>query len=142
MASEFRAEGIVDLLKDRDLAGKRVCLPRARGARPVLVEALRDQGAIVDEIMIYDTVIPGDANPETFVSALDTVDTAVFTSPSGVRHAMTLLDGKPERLAAKRLVAIGPVTARAMEGYGLKPALVAGEYTDEGIMKALTGESS
>ena len=76
MAAEFRAEGIVDLLKDRDLSGKRICLPRARGARPVLVEALRNGGAIVDEIMIYDTIIPGDANPGTFAAALDAVDVA------------------------------------------------------------------
>lgn len=142
MAAEFRAEGIVDMLEDRDLSGKRICLPRARGARPVLVEALRGRGAVVDELTIYDTVMPEHADHESFVSALDDVDTAVFTSPSGVRNAMALLYDKPEKLAAKRLVAIGPVTAKALEGYGLKPALVAGEYTDEGIVKALTGESS
>jgi uroporphyrinogen-III synthase len=45
-------------------------------------------------------------------------------------------------LASKRLVAIGPVTAKAMEGYGLTPALIASEYTDEGIIKALLGETS
>lgn len=142
MAVEFRAEGIVDLLKDRNLTGSRVCLPRARGARPVLVEALTNKGATVDEVIVYDTVIPGEADAESFASALDTVDTAVFTSPSGVRHAVALLSGTTERLAAKRLVAIGPVTAKALEDCGLKPALVAGEYTDEGILKALTGASS
>lgn len=142
MAAEFRAEGLVELLRGRDVQGRRVCLPRARGARPVLVEELRSRGAKVDEIMVYDTVIPKDADPATFNAALDAVDTAVFTSPSGVRHAMALLGENPERLAAKRLVAIGPVTAKAMEGYGLNPSLVAGEYTDEGIIKALTGEPS
>jgi uroporphyrinogen III methyltransferase/synthase len=142
MAEEFRAEGIVELLKDRDLTGKRVCLPRARGARPVLVEALRKQGALVDEILVYDTVLPKETSPDSFAKALDEVDTAVFTSPSGVRHALELLGGDPGRLAAKRLVAIGPVTAQALEKHGLRAALTATEYTDEGILGALTGEPS
>jgi uroporphyrinogen III methyltransferase/synthase len=141
MAAEFRAEGIVELLRGRDLRDRRVCLPRARGARPVLVEALRKQGAAVNEIMIYDTVIPEAASTETFITALDSVDTAVFTSPSGIRHAMALLGDDPGRLLSKRLVAIGPVTAEAMDNHGLKAAVTASEYTDEGIIRALTGEA-
>lgn len=142
MAAEFRAEGIVELLNGRDLTGARVCLPRARGARPVLVDALRKQGAQVDEIMVYDTVMPAGADAEGFARALDEVDTAVFTSPSGVRHALELLGGDPGRLGTKRIVAIGPVTAQALEKFGLYPALTASEYTDEGIVRALTGEAS
>jgi uroporphyrinogen III methyltransferase/synthase len=142
MAEEFRAEGIVELLRGRDLSGTRVCLPRARGARPVLVEALRKQGAQVDEILVYDTVLPKEANPDSFTKALDEVDTAVFTSPSGVRHALRLLGDDPGRLGAKRLVAIGPVTAQALEKHDLTVALTATEYTDEGIITALTGEAS
>jgi uroporphyrinogen III methyltransferase / synthase len=141
MAREFRAEGIVEFLGSRDLAGRKVCLPRARGARPYLVEALQAKGALVDEIIIYDTILPKTANPATFLQALTSIDTAIFTSPSGIKHALELLKGEPALLGSKRLVAIGPVTAKAMEGYGLTPALIASEYTDEGIIKALLGET-
>ena len=75
------------------------------------------------------------------MQALTGIDTAIFTSPSGIKHALELLKGEPALLASKRLVAIGPVTAKAMEGYGLTPALIASEYTDEGIIKALLGET-
>lgn len=142
MAAEFRAEGIVELLRGRDLKDARVLLPRARGSRPLLVEALRNQGATVDEILVYDTVMPAGADPVSFCKALDEVDTAVFTSPSGVRHALQLLGDSPERLSSKRIVAIGPVTAQALQRHGLNPALTASEYTDEGIIRALTGEVS
>lgn len=141
MAREFRAEGIVELLAHRDLAGRKVCLPRARGARPYLVEALQAKGALVDEIIIYDTILPKTANPLGFLQALTGIDTAIFTSPSGIKHALELLKGEPALLGSKRLVAIGPVTAKAMEGFGLKPEIVADEYTDEGIIKALLGET-
>ena len=40
-------------------------------------------------------------------------------------------------LKDKRLVAIGPVTAAAMEKLGLPPVLTADEYTDQGIMEIL-----
>lgn len=141
MAQEFRAEGIVELLGARDLPGKKLCLPRAKGARPYLVEALREKGAKVDEIIVYDTILPRSATREGFLQALNGVDTAIFTSPSGIRHAVELLENDPATLASKRLVAIGPVTAKAMEGYGLTPAVIAEEYTDEGIIKALSGET-
>lgn len=142
MAEEFVAEGLVELLKDMDLEGKRVCLPRAAGARPVLAEALRHKGAVVEEIVVYETVMPKTASCEGFVEALREVDTVVFTSPSGVRHAAELLGGGTDMLAAKTIVAIGPVTAQALRRLGMKPAVTAARYTDEGILEALTGEGS
>jgi uroporphyrinogen III methyltransferase/synthase len=140
MASEFRAEGIMDMLGSKDLSGKKICIPRSRDARPFLVDALRDRGAFVDEIPLYETVMPEDATREGFLQALTEVDTAVFTSPSGIRNASRLLGNELAALKVKKLVAIGPVTARAMEKLGLKPELVAGEYTDSGIIEALKGE--
>jgi uroporphyrinogen III methyltransferase/synthase len=142
MAEEFRAEGIVELLKGRDLSGRRVCVPRARGARPVLVDELRRMGALVEEIHIYETVMPSDAAPETFQKALDEVDTVVFTSPSGVRNAAALLGGDLSMLSMKKILAIGPVTASALKEIGLKPSLVAKRYTDDGILDELMKEVS
>ncbi len=140
MAAEFRAEGIMDMLGPRDLSGKKICIPRSRDARPFLVDALREKGALVDEIPLYETVMPEGATREGFLQALNEVDTAVFTSPSGIRNASSLLENDLSALKAKKLVAIGPVTARAMEGLGLKPDLTAREYTDTGIIEALKGE--
>ena len=139
MAQEFRAEGIFELLKAHDLTGRRICLPRARGARPYLVEALRARGAVVDEILVYDTVIPEGASAQGLTEALEGVDTVVFTSPSGFRHALELLGGKVAGLKDKRLVAIGPVTGQAMQLAGLSPQVSARVYTDEGIIEALAG---
>lgn len=139
MASEFRAEGVMDMLKGRDLAGKRVCLPRAKGARTYLADALREQGAVVEEVFVYATVLPGEANGEDFLACLEGADTVVFTSPSGVRHALVLLNGATGHLKGRTLVAIGPVTAAAMEKSGIPANLTAAEYTDAGIIEKLKG---
>lgn len=142
MAEEYRAEGIVDMLKENDLSGKMVCLPRAKGARAYLAEALKGKGAEVEEVFIYETTIPKDANREDFLAALAEVDTAIFTSPSGVRHALALLEDDKAPLKTKHLAAIGPVTASAMEKAGIPADLTAGEYTDSGIIEALKGAPS
>lgn len=139
MAEEFRSEGIMEMLKETDLVGKSVCVPRAAGARTYLVDALKERGALVQEIPVYETVLPDDASREDFLSALATVDTVVFTSPSGVRHALLLLGDDVGPLKERLLAAIGPVTADAMEKLGLPVGVVADEYTDEGIIKALKG---
>ena len=140
MAEEYRAEGIMEILKNTDLAGKKICLPRALGARAYLREALEKKGAAVDELFVYETTMPPDANRQDFLHALERVQAVVFSSPSGFRHASSLLGGDTSILQHKQLVAIGPVTARAMEYAGAGPHLVAQEYTDEGIISVLKGE--
>ncbi|HOO38952.1 MAG TPA: uroporphyrinogen-III C-methyltransferase [Deltaproteobacteria bacterium] len=140
MARDFRAEGIMEILKDKDLSGKRICLPRAQGARAYLREALEEKGAVADEIFVYETILPPEANRQDFLQALEKVQTVIFTSPSGFRHAASLLDGDTSILQNKELIAIGPVTSTAMERAGLSPHLVAQEYTDEGIISVLKGE--
>lgn len=142
MAQEFRAEGIVDMLKSRDLSNKRVCLPRARGARPYLAQALTNRGARVDEILVYETTLPQNTDKQGFMAMVDKVDTIVFTSPSGVKNAQKLLEEDIGLLKEKRLVAIGPVTAEAMTKLGLPPHLTAREYTDAGIIALLKGEKA
>jgi len=128
------------MLKEENLEGKRICLPRAQGARAYLREALEERGAIVHEIFVYKTTLPADVSRDDFSSALEEVQSVVFTSPSGFRHALMLLDDDSSLLSGKQLIAIGPVTSRAMENAGFPPDLVAKEYTDEGIISILKGE--
>ncbi len=140
MADEYRAEGIVDALKDIDLRGMKICLPRASSARSYLVDALRDRGALTDEIHIYETVRPSSATRAGFIEALGKSDTVVFTSPSGIKNAMQLL-GDADLLKNKTLAAIGPVTAKEMDRLGVPADVSAAEYTDSGIIEALKGEN-
>ncbi|HHO76791.1 MAG TPA: uroporphyrinogen-III C-methyltransferase [Deltaproteobacteria bacterium] len=139
-AEDYRAEGIMAMLKDKDLAGMKICLPRAHSARAYLREALEERGATVSEIFVYETTLPADANKDDFCRALDEVQTVVFTSPSGFMHACGLLEGDTALLTDKKLIAIGPVTSGAMAKAGLKAHLVAQEYTDEGIISVLEGD--
>jgi uroporphyrinogen III methyltransferase / synthase len=141
---EYVAEGLADSLAGTDAAaaGARVLIPCASDARDVLPETLRERGAVVDVLHIYDTVAAGKlAVPAAQVEAADYI---TFTSASTARRLAGLLEaeaggaGRPlsERLSA-RLCSIGPITSQALRELGLTVAVEAREYTAAGLVAAL-----
>ena len=50
------AESLVEALEDVPVEGRRVLVARAAEARDVLPDALRERGAQVDVLALYDTV--------------------------------------------------------------------------------------
>ncbi len=125
---EFVAERLADALGY--VRGLRFLLARADRARPTLRERLREQGAVVDEVVAYRTVI---APPET---PPPDVDVVTFTSPSTVHGFVAALRGHTLP-AATRVVCIGPITERAARDAGLPVHAVAEEYTMEGLVNAI-----
>jgi len=142
-AEDYRAEGLVTALAREDVRGRRVLLPRAAGARPVLPEALRARGAVVDEVIAYRAVPPDEADVAGLTAALEAgaVDAVTFTSSSTVRNFVALL-GRP---ATARLLAggraaiacIGPVTAETARELGLRVDVVPPTYTAVALAAAL-----
>jgi len=143
VARASRAEGLADALRARVRPGELVLLVRPEETRPVLARRLRDLGLRVDAVPFYRNV----PAPGLAALAADLVagryDAAVFTAPSTLRR---LLEGAGERLAELRealarmpLVAIGEVTAAAIEEQALPVGAVAGEPTDEGLAAAVRG---
>jgi uroporphyrinogen III methyltransferase/synthase len=130
------------LLEDRDLKGLKICLPRAKDARPYLADTLKSRGANVEEFFVYETALPDGANAETFLSFAEKCDTIIFTSPSGARNAVLLAGDNIDKIREKTLIAIGPVTAEAMEKLGITASASAKEYTDEGIIELIKGDVS
>jgi uroporphyrinogen III methyltransferase / synthase len=135
---EFVGERLVEGLGD--LTGRRVLLPRSRIGRPEIAELLRQRGARVDEIALYDTVTA--APGEEAWAALDRpIDCITFTSPSSVRNWLRLLaTGNPtSRLRDQRpaIACIGPITAAEAIKNGLSADIVPAEYTIAGLVAAI-----
>ncbi len=133
---EYVAEALSEALGD--VGGLRMLLPRADIARPALAEQLRAAGALVDEAVAYRTVAPAGLET-TLRQALDGADVVTFTSSSTARHLVAALTpGEAARaLAGVAVACIGPVTADTVRELGLTPAVVAEEYTVDGLLKAL-----
>ena len=128
------AEGLVEALADVPL--QRVLVARAREGRDVLITALRDRGAQVDVLALYETVPePLDADA---VAAVGGADYVTFTSASTVRHLLSAAGA--EALAGPRLASIGPATSEELRAHGLEPDLEADPHTPDGLVAAVLAD--
>jgi uroporphyrinogen-III synthase len=139
--SEYLSWKIVDGLGD--LKGQRVLLPRADIASKKLPDALRERGALVEEVTAYRTVIPPDLTPDRLKSILGGgADLITFTSPSTVSNLAQALG--PELLkqftSVLKVACIGPVTVEAAKELGVHVDIVAGVHTIDGLVEAIVDE--
>jgi uroporphyrinogen III methyltransferase / synthase len=127
------AEALVERLADVPVEGRRVLVARASGARDVLPDALRDRGAEVEVLPLYDTV----AEPlsEDTRAALERATHITFTSSSTVSYFIDAYGGAPPTSA--RLVSIGPVTSATARELGLEVHVEARRHDIDGIVEAL-----
>ena len=135
--ARFVAEALVEALADTELAGRRVLVARAAEARPVLPDALRERGAAVDDVALYDTVAePLDDGQR---AGLDRATYVTFTSSSTVRF---LLESGVRPPDAARVVSIGPVTSATAEESGLAVDVEAERHDIDGLIEALTADAT
>jgi uroporphyrinogen III methyltransferase/synthase len=141
---EYVAEGVLAAVEARiaRLADKRVLIPRAREARAVLPDTLRERGARVDVVTVYET--RGARELPVPAAAIEAADYITFTSSSTVKHFVALLGeaGLAERLAGVRLASIGPVTSETLRSFGLAPAVEAAAYTASGLAAAIVAHAA
>ena len=124
--------------------GCRVLLPRAEGARAVLPETLRCQGAEVDDLAVYRTVVPGSVDRRVLASLGEgEVDLVTLTSSSTASHLVVLIETElgADVLAEVRgrvdFAAIGPVTAQTARDLGLRVAVEADDHTIDGLIEVI-----
>ena len=133
----FVAEGLLKALEDIELRGRKVLVPRAAEARDVLPEGLRERGAEVDVLPLYDTV----AEPlsEAARAGLARATYVTFTSSSTVRF---FLEGGGVVPEGARVVSIGPVTSATAHELGLKVDVEAERHDPDGLVEALTADAA
>nr|MBA2505770.1 uroporphyrinogen-III synthase [Thermoleophilaceae bacterium] len=116
------AEALVESLEAVPVEGVRVLIARAAEARDVLPDALRERGAEVDVVALYDTVAE-----EVEVGPADYV---TFTSSSTVKFLPELPEGA-------RTVSIGPVTSATLRERGWPVDVEASQHDVDGLVEAL-----
>jgi len=141
----YRAESVVEAFSALDMKGKRVLLPRAAEARPVLPAELSRMGALVTEVAAYRTIAADEGKTELLDGLREgMVDMVTFTSSSTVSNFASLFGpGEMDSLMKGVAVAcIGPVTADTARGLGLSVSLVADEFTIDGLCRAIGDQCS
>lgn len=136
--STYKAEELADALQQNITSGDKVLIARAKVAREVLPERLRELGAQVDVITAYETVTDCE-NKDELLALLENgeADMITFTSSSTVTNMLDILGNKKDLLQKTVIAAIGPVTAATCIKNGLTPAVTAAEYTIDGLMSAI-----
>jgi uroporphyrinogen III methyltransferase / synthase len=142
------SEGLIVSLRERGLLDARWLQVRADEGRSLLGLAIAEAGGALDLIVGYRTVRP--PVPALLLRSLLPVeaggegyDAICFASGRTARHFLETMGEavgeEPARdsLAKARVVAIGPVTAAAIEALGVRVDAIAREQSEQGLADAV-----
>ena len=136
----YMAESVIEAFAQEDIKGKRVLLPRAKEARPILPVELAKMGAEVNEVTAYRTEEVRD-NVDILMTGLEqgTVDLITFTSSSTVKnfHAIIPPAKFNDLMKGVTIAAIGPITADTAKELGIDIHIIAKSYTIPGLCDAI-----
>ncbi len=136
----YRAEAVVDAFRKIKLEGKKILLPRAKEARPVLPVELRKMGAEVDEVTAYRTEKVRE-NGDQLLERLEakTIDLITFTSSSTVQNFKDLLppDHFKQLIKGIAIASIGPITTDTAIESGFEVLITAKSFTIPGLCEAV-----
>jgi uroporphyrinogen III methyltransferase/synthase len=135
VADRYHSEGLARELIGAAMPGERMLLVRALEGREVLPQMLETAGFDVTPVAVYRTTT---AQDPAFAEKVQAVDIVTFTSGSTVQGFSALLHGDVAASVRGKCVAcIGPVTAEAARGLGMRVDVTATRHTVPGLVDAL-----
>jgi len=136
--ADYRAEGVLELLRQRGVAGKRILYPRAELARDLLITELTALGAAVEAPIAYRSRPPQEGAEQLRATLAAGVDAVTFTSSSTVDNLLEMAGpAAAELLAAATIVSIGPLTTATARRHGLTVHVEAASSTLDGMVAAM-----
>ncbi len=136
VARDYRAEGLLKILKGRALRGRRALFVRAEEGRDVLIEGLKSFCRL-DLAPAYRTVCPKGLK-EALARELSgrKIDCVIFSSSSTVRNFVRSI-GDRKALVPAATASIGPVTSSTLREFGLPVTIEARHATRPALVKAI-----
>jgi uroporphyrinogen-III synthase len=145
--TKYSSEGLIECLQDKALSGKRIRIPRTSNATPTLTEKLKEMGANVEEVYVYESGLPVDEKlKEKFYQDLTSgkIDAIVFGSGLSAKNIFKMLSEKAPMDQLRSIikdkvttVAIGPTTAEALKEMDVKVDVIPEDYLFEKALSAL-----
>ncbi len=138
---EYIAEGVIELCKKIGVKNKKVLIPRAKVAREILPQKLKELGAKVDVVATYETILPKHKKKDIdeIINKLKKgeINIVTFTSSSTARNFFELIGKRKTIYTKTRFACIGPITADTVKSFGFKSDIVAEKYTIEGLAQGI-----
>jgi uroporphyrinogen III methyltransferase/synthase len=142
-SSDICRERADSRMKNMPLSGKKIAVTRNREQAGKLVEMLASRGAEVIEFPTIEIRPLDDLfGLEKAMSEIESFHWIFLTSRNAVEiffDRLELIGIERKRLAGISFAVVGPATARCLESYGIKPALVPDEFVAEGLLDASAG---
>ena len=136
-----QSRGVVVGAELEDVKGQKILLPRTSIAADDLPNGLRDRGAVVDAIPIYETVKAGAEEREAIEADLHNgqINMVTFTSSSTVTNFLEMFGSHPlaALLDQAHIAVIGPSTAATAEAHGLTVDIVAKQASVESLTEEI-----
>jgi len=136
--TEYTSKGIVNGLRNQNIASCRILLPRADIADKELAQEIAQLGAEIHELSIYKTTLP---RTDVFLAEQmllkNDIDVVTFTSPSTVINLLKLLNNDLEVINRTKVACIGSKTAAKATEAGLQVDIVARKSTIAGLVEAI-----
>jgi uroporphyrinogen III methyltransferase / synthase len=131
------AEELAAVIQEHQIKDVKILFPKSNIAREELPKHLRSMGAEVDEIIVYQTIIPEPDNLDIIRHMLleNKIDVATFFSPSSILNFTEMIGS--EVLAHTAIAAIGPTTAETAKQLGLTVSILAQQATNEGLIEVI-----
>ncbi len=135
------ARGSAIAVEIGDVDEKKILLPRAKIATADLPNALREKGAHVDDVHLYDTVrVPGENREMIETDLLNgKIDLVTFTSSSTVTNFLEMFSAHQPTvlLADVKVAVIGPTTQKTAVEHGVHVDVVAKEASVKSLVAAI-----
>jgi uroporphyrinogen-III synthase len=145
--TKYSSEGLIEYFQKQRVSGKKIRIPRTSNATPTLTDKLREMGAEVQEIYVYESGLPTDEKLKVrFYQDLISgkIDAIVFGSGLSVKNIFKMLTKQApmEKLrdiinSKVTTVAIGPTTAEALKELALEVDVMPEDYLFEKALVAL-----
>jgi uroporphyrinogen III methyltransferase/synthase len=138
---KFSADGVIEVLSKFDIREKVVFIPRSVIGREELPRGLKDMGAIIKSVPVYNVSLPTKDHVKDNLEKLrkSNPNLFIFTSPSTFENFLQILNiiNPSEYFRNYDVAAIGPTTKTAVENRRVKVNIMPDEYTIEGLIKKI-----
>lgn len=136
MPERFVAEELGELLLKEINSNSNILLPRAEGAREILIEMLENI-CNTDEVKIYKAEIEN-LDDDTLEELSKGADYITFTSSSTVSNFYKMIDDNIlNKLDKCKIISIGPITSETLKQHGKEVYAEAQVYNIEGILETI-----
>lgn len=140
--SSYVAETFLEEWLPQYSADERILFPRSSLAREVIAKTLREQGYSIEEIDIYETIMPASSS-NLFAALTQTKKDFLFlfASPSAWHNFEAICQTRNQSIQAWEYGSIGPITTQAIEASGCSVKYQpADTYTMEAMIQEIMRE--